>query len=127
MIWFSLSHLRYGYFMTECIFCQIAKRELPSDVVREEGQWLAFHDIHPQAPIHILVVPRQHIASLAKASEQDNLLLGHLLLAAKSIAQEQGVGSDYRIVLNTGEGAGQSVFHIHLHLLGGRAFSWPPG
>ena len=113
--------------MTECIFCQIVKRELPSDVVREEGQWLAFHDIHPQAPIHILVVPKQHIASLAKASEQDSLLLGHLLLAAKSIAQEQGVGSDYRIVLNTGEGAGQSVFHIHLHLLGGRAFSWPPG
>lgn len=113
--------------MTECVFCQIVKGDLASDIVREGSEWLAFRDSNPQAPIHILIVPKQHIASLAKASEQNSLLLGHLLLAAKTVAQEEGIGPDYRIVLNTGEGAGQSVFHIHLHLLGGRVFGWPPG
>ncbi|MDA2938126.1 histidine triad nucleotide-binding protein [Acidobacteria bacterium AH-259-A15] len=113
--------------MSECIFCKIARRELQSQIVREDDQAVAFRDANPQAPTHILVIPKRHISSLAEASEQDGELLGHLLLMICQIAQEQNLESNYRVVINNGAGAGQSVFHIHLHLLGGRTFHWPPG
>lgn len=112
----------------ECIFCAIVSGKVKSQIAYEDEDVVAFHDINPQAPVHILVIPRKHIASLNETSEDDLQLLGKLLLVARNIAKEKGISEDgYRIVLNTNRGAGQSVFHIHLHLLGGRPFGWPPG
>ncbi len=111
-----------------CLFCRIATGEIPAKKVYEDDEVIAFHDINPQAPTHILVVPRKHIATLDEASAADQTLIGTLLLRAAQIARDHQLPSDgYRVVLNTGEAAGQTVFHIHFHILGGRNFAWPPG
>ena len=113
--------------MHDCLFCKIAQHEVPATIVQEDERAIAFRDITPQAPTHILVVPKKHIASLDEASAQDRELLGHLLLLVQQIARSEELTSGYRTVINNGVGAGQSVFHIHLHLLAGRALRWPPG
>ena len=114
--------------MEECLFCRIAGRQIPSKIVHEEDSILAFEDVNPQAPVHILVIPRKHIATLNDATEEDRTLLGDLCLTARAVAHRRGLDArGYRLVLNTLQGAGQTVFHVHLHLLGGRTFSWPPG
>ena len=113
--------------MKDCLFCQIAERQLPASIVAETESALAFRDISPQAPCHILVIPKKHVATLDEEAPEDQEMLGHLLLVAQSIAREQNLVSAYRIVLNNGVGAGQTVFHIHIHLLAGRLLGWPPG
>ncbi|MCS7263764.1 MAG: histidine triad nucleotide-binding protein [Armatimonadetes bacterium] len=114
--------------MESCIFCRIVEKELQSKIAYEDEEVVAFHDINPQAPIHVLIVPRKHIPTLNEATEEERSLLGKLMLVAQKLAKELGTAeSGYRIVLNTNKDAGQSVFHIHLHLLGGRSFRWPPG
>jgi histidine triad (HIT) family protein len=113
--------------VSDCIFCKIARGELKSEILREDDQAVAFRDINSQAPTHILIIPKKHIPTLAEASEQEGDLLGHLLLMARQIASDEKLDSGFRVVLNNGVEAGQSVFHIHLHLLGGRVFDWPPG
>ena len=113
--------------MSSCIFCKIAAREAPAKIVHADESSVAFHDVNPQAPVHILVIPRKHFASAQETEEAEEPLLGHLHRVAAQLAQEQQITDGYRIVLNTGRGAGQSVFHFHLHLLGGRPFRWPPG
>jgi histidine triad (HIT) family protein len=110
-----------------CLFCKIIEGKIPSTAVYEDGQCYAFTDLHPQAPVHILVVPREHISSLNEADPGDGALLGHLLWAAAEIAHDKNLASGYRVVINTGEDAGQSVDHLHVHLLGGRPLAWPPG
>ncbi|WP_341529128.1 histidine triad nucleotide-binding protein [Nostoc sp. UHCC 0302] len=112
---------------TETIFSKIIRREIPADIVYEDNLALAFKDIHPQAPIHILVIPKKAIPQLADAESQDHALLGHLLLTAKRVAEEAGLTNGYRIVINTGDDGGQTVSHLHLHILGGRQLAWPPG
>lgn len=112
--------------MSDCIFCRIVAGEIPSKKVFEDDRIFAFEDISPKAPTHVLVVPREHIGRLSEASPAHEALLGALASRAASIARERGV-SDYRIVVNNGEGAGQTVFHLHFHLLGGRPMTWPPG
>jgi histidine triad (HIT) family protein len=113
--------------MTEsCLFCRIVRREIPAAVIHEDEHVLAFRDIDPKAPTHVLVIPREHVPSLNEA--EDAAQVGRLLLAAKRIAAAEGLAEDgYRVVVNTGANAGQTVFHIHLHLLGGRRLTWPPG
>ena len=112
----------------QCAFCKIVAGELPARMVYEDERVAAFHDINPVAPLHILVVPRRHIATTNELDEHDEALMGHLLLTAKRIAREYGVADDgYRLVLNCNHDAGQTVFHIHLHLLAKRHLSWPPG
>ena len=113
--------------MSDCLFCKIVAGEIPSKRIFEDEQVIAFEDINPQAPVHLLVVPRRHVASLNEASDEDRELLGHLLLACRRLAGERDVASGYRVVNNCGAQAGQSVFHIHFHLLGGRSMAWPPG
>jgi histidine triad (HIT) family protein len=113
--------------MPDCIFCKIAQGKLQSDIIREDDQAVAFRDINSQAPTHILIIPKKHIPTLAEASEQEGDLLGHLLLMARQVAEDQNLTDGYRVVINNGVAAGQTVFHIHLHLMGGRAFEWPPG
>jgi histidine triad (HIT) family protein len=113
--------------MSDCLFCRIAAGKIPADRVYEDEQVVAFRDIHPQAPVHLLIVPRRHVASLADCGDADGSLLAHLLLTARRLAVEQGVASGYRLVNNCGASAGQSVFHLHFHLLGGRPLHWPPG
>ena len=110
----------------DCLFCRIVKREIPSRAVAEDDRIYAFEDIAPKAPVHVLIVPKKHIATLADATEEDAALVGDVAMKAASIARERGL-AHYRLVVNNGEGAGQSVFHLHFHLLGGRPFSWPPG
>ena len=111
-----------------CIFCKIAAGEIPAAKVFEDERALAFSDINPQAPTHALVIPRAHIASLNEAEESDAALLGHLLLVAARVAREAGhAEGGFRTVINTGAGAGQTVFHVHVHVLGGRKLTWPPG
>ena len=112
----------------DCIFCAIASGEQSADVIHEGDDVVAFRDINPQAPTHVLIIPREHVASVDEMEEEHAELVGRLFLAARRIAREEGVaGEGYRLVMNTGAGAGQSVFHMHLHLLGGRAMKWPPG
>ena len=114
--------------MTDCLFCRIASGEVPGRLLYQDDRVVAFRDINPQAPIHILVIPRRHIASLAEAQAEDEGLMGHLLLTGAQVARQAGIANDgYRTVINTGELAGQTVFHIHVHILGGRAMRWPPG
>lgn len=113
--------------MSDCLFCKIAAGDIPSKKVHEDDELVAFHDVNPQAPVHVLLIPRRHIASLSEAVEADQALLGRLLLTARRLAGELGIESGYRLVTNCGRAAGQSVFHVHFHLLGGRAMSWPPG
>jgi len=111
-----------------CIFCRIAAHDLPARIVFEDDDVVVLRDAHPQAPTHLLVIPRKHMASLSDADEGDAALLGKLLLVARKVALEHGLGTrGYRLVVNSGPDAGQSVFHIHVHVLGGRAMSWPPG
>jgi histidine triad (HIT) family protein len=111
-----------------CLFCRVVAGEIPADIVHTDEHSIAFRDINPQAPTHILVVPREHLESLDEASRQDEAPLGHLLRIAARVANAQGLTeSGYRTVINTGAGAGQSVFHLHLHVLGGRPLNWPPG
>ena len=112
--------------MAPCIFCQIVQGELDSDIVQEDARAIAFRDVNPQAPTHILVIPKEHIPSLAEAPEEKSDLLGHLLLVVQKIARAQGLDA-YRVVINDGAAAGQAVFHLHVHLLAGRMFNWPPG
>jgi histidine triad (HIT) family protein len=112
----------------DCLFCRIAAREIPARLVHQDDLVVAFHDVNPRAPTHILVVPRDHIASAADLTEEHAAMLGRLFATAAGIAREQGVADGgYRLVSNVGRGAGQSVDHLHFHLLGGRSFSWPPG
>ncbi len=111
-----------------CLFCRVVAGEIPSKKVYEDDLAYAFHDINPQAPTHVLIIPKRHIASLGEASEDDKSLIGHLTLVASKLADQLGVATGgYRTVINTGAGAGQSVWHIHIHLLGGRNLGWPPG
>ncbi|MFN6464756.1 MAG: histidine triad nucleotide-binding protein [Nostoc sp. DedVER02] len=111
----------------ETIFGKIIRREIPADIIYEDDLVLAFKDIHPQAPVHILVIPKKPIPTLADAESQDHALLGHLLLTAKRVAEEAGLKNGYRVVINTGDDGGQTVHHLHLHILGGRQLDWPPG
>ena len=122
----------YGYKkgmmrMLGCIFCQIAARERPAKIYFEDDRCLAIQDVNPRAPVHVLIIPRKHVVSLNDGSE-DESLLGHLLAVAGRIAKEKGIdGTGYRTVINTNAEAGQTVFHLHLHVLGGRIMTWPPG
>ncbi len=120
--------LFYSDAMADCLFCKIAKREIPGSIVYEDDHVLAFNDIKPQAPTHVLVVPKRHIESLNELKPGDDQIVGELVRRAAAIAKERGIqSSGYRTVFNTNRDAGQTVFHIHLHLLGGRSMSWPPG
>jgi len=113
--------------MAECPFCRIVQGSLPSKKVYEDDQAYAFEDINPQAPTHVLVVPKKHIRGLAEAKVEDSQVIGHCCLVAANIARERNIQDSYRVVCNVGPGAGQSVFHLHIHLLGGRLMKWPPG
>lgn len=112
---------------SETIFSKIIRREIPADIVYEDNLAIAFRDITPQAPVHILVIPKQPIAQLSDAESQDHALMGHLLLTAKRVADQLNLSQGYRIVINNGSDGGQTVSHLHLHLLGGRQMQWPPG
>jgi len=112
--------------MSDCLFCRIAKGDIPSRKVYEDDRIYAFEDIAPKAPTHVLVIPKKHITRLSDAASEDPALIGALAQRAAAIARERSL-DHYRLVLNNGEGAGQSVFHLHFHLLGGRGFAWPPG
>jgi histidine triad (HIT) family protein len=112
---------------SDCLFCKIARKEILSKIAYEDDEIFAFEDISPQAPTHILICPKKHFASLNDASAEDQNMLGKLQLAAAEIARERDLLDGYRTIINNGRGAGQSVFHLHVHLLGGRAFRWPPG
>ena len=113
--------------MHDCLFCRIGRKDIPAKLVYEDEEIFAFEDIQPQAPAHILICPRKHLVSLTDAAEEDAEMLGRLQLIAAKLAVERDLTFGYRTVLNNGRGAGQSVFHLHLHLLGGREFRWPPG
>ena len=114
--------------MEDCIFCKIVNKDIPSELIFEDEQIVAFNDINPQAPIHILIIPKEHFASLNDIPDEKKELLSHILLRARQIAQNIGIKEKgYRIVLNTARDSGQEVFHIHFHLLGGRRMTWPPG
>ena len=109
------------------LFTKIINREIPADIVYEDEQCLAFRDIDPKAPTHILIIPKKEIPKISEAAAEDQKLLGHLLLKAGDIARSEGVSDNFRLVVNNGESAGQTVFHLHIHLMAGRTFNWPPG
>ena len=114
--------------MEPCIFCRIIKREAAGKIIYEDDSAVAIEDLHPQAPVHLLVLPRKHLASLQDAAREDEPLLGHLFTVAAQLARERGLETrGYRTVINNGSWAGQSVYHLHVHVLGGRVFRWPPG
>lgn len=114
--------------MSDCLFCKIRDGEIPADIVFDNDDVLAFRDVNSQAPTHILIIPKKHIATVNDLAEDDELVMGKLFTAAKTIAAKEGVSDDgYRMVVNCNEQAGQTVFHIHLHLLAGRDMRWPPG
>ena len=114
--------------MSDCIFCKIIGGEIPSNAIYEDDNVFAFEDLNPQAPLHVLIIPKQHIATINDLDKDNADVIGKLYLAAKKIAADAGYSDDgYRVVMNCGESAGQTVFHIHLHLLAGRSLSWPPG
>jgi histidine triad (HIT) family protein len=113
--------------MSDCLFCRIVSGEIQAKIVHRDDEIVAFRDIAPQAPVHVLIVPVRHLASVHEAQEADAALLGRLLLAAARIAEREGIGGGYRLVTNRGADAGQSVLHLHVHLLGGRPLGWPPG
>lgn len=123
----TISHEKGKEMAGDCIFCKIAGGQIPADIVYEDDEIVAFRDINPSAPTHILLIPRQHIADLNTASHEETALLGRILLKAAEIARVEGLINGYRIVNNNGGDGGQSVFHVHFHLLGGRKMSWPPG
>jgi histidine triad (HIT) family protein len=112
----------------DCLFCKIIDKTIPADIVYEDDRVIAFRDVAPQAPTHILIIPRQHIATLNDLDASNTELVGHILHTAKTIAAEQGLADDgYRVAMNCNQHGGQTVYHIHLHLLGGRQMQWPPG
>ncbi len=112
----------------DCLFCSIARRDIPASIVYEDEEVIVFNDIDPQAPVHVLIIPKKHISTVNDLPEEDSLLIGKMLLIARDLAKRLDVSEDgYRIVINCNSGAGQTVFHIHAHLLGGRTFRWPPG
>ena len=111
----------------DCLFCRIAAKQIPAKMVYEDEEIFAFDDIGPQAPAHILICPRKHIMSLAEAGPEEQSLLGKMQLVAAELARQRKLSGGYRTVINNGAAAGQSVLHLHLHLLGGREFRWPPG
>lgn len=111
----------------DCLFCKIASKQIPAKLVHEDADVFAFEDINPQAPTHILICPKKHFASLEDATPEEESLLGKIALVAAKLAREKKLRHGYRTVVNTGTGAGQTVFHLHMHLLGGRTFDWPPG
>jgi histidine triad (HIT) family protein len=114
--------------MSDCLFCKIIAREIPASIVYEDDRLLAFNDINPQGPTHVLVIPKRHIATLNDLSAADDAIVGEMVRRAAAIAKERGVDAGgFRTVFNTNRGAGQTVFHIHLHLIGGRGLGWPPG
>jgi histidine triad (HIT) family protein len=114
--------------VADCLFCKIIKREIPASIVYEDDRVLAFNDINPQGPTHVLVVPKRHIATLNDLSEGDDAIVGEVVRRGAAIAKERGIeAGGFRAVFNTNRGAGQTVFHIHLHLIGGRSLAWPPG
>ncbi len=111
-----------------CIFCEIINKNIPSEIVFEDDEIMAFRDVDPQAPVHILIIPKRHISGLTAAKESDGELMGKICLAAAEIAKREAINfSGYRLVVNTGSDAGQAVDHLHFHLLGGRTLGWPPG
>jgi histidine triad (HIT) family protein len=111
----------------DCLFCKVAAKQIPAKMVYEDPEIFAFEDIGPQAPTHLLICPRKHLASLEDAVEGDEMMLGRLQMVAAKLARERRLAGGYRTVINTGSDAGQSVAHLHLHLLGGRSMRWPPG
>lgn len=113
--------------MSDCIFCRIVRREVPARIIYQDNEVTAFHDAKPQAPVHVLIVPNRHIIGVAQAVPEDIPLLGKLLIVARQLAEDLKITDGYRLVVNSGPLSGQSVFHMHLHLLGGRPFRWPPG
>ena len=113
--------------MSETIFSKIINREIPADIVYEDELSFAFRDINPQAPVHILIIPKKPLSTLNEAGPSDQEILGHLMLVAVKIAEMEGVADAFRLILNNGKGAGQEVFHMHFHLMAGRPFTWPPG
>lgn len=113
--------------MAETIFSKIIDREIPADIVFEDDRCLAFRDVNPQAPTHVLVIPKKPVESIDSLAPEDGPLIGHLFLVCAQLASQLGLGSGYRVVCNCGPDGGQSVNHLHLHLLGGRAMKWPPG
>lgn len=113
--------------MENCLFCRIINRQAPARIVHEDDSVVAFEDVNPQSPVHLLVVPRKHLASLAEAAPEDESLLGHLFSVAATLARQRNLDKGYRTVINNGAWAGQSVYHLHVHVLGGRVFHWPPG
>jgi len=114
--------------MSDCLFCKILDGEIPCDKVYENDHVIAFRDVNPQAPTHVLVIPRKHISTINDLTADDKNIVGEMMLAAQAIAKQEGIEDDgYRLVMNCNEGAGQTVFHIHLHILGGRIMGWPPG
>lgn len=113
--------------MSDCIFCSIAEHEIPSNTVYEDDRIICFHDLEPQAPVHVLIIPKKHIRSLDMLEECDKELMGHMMLKVPEIAKSLGLENGYRTVINTGEDAFQTVKHLHLHILGKRKLTWPPG
>lgn len=114
--------------MIDCLFCKIVAGEIPADIIHETDTTVAFRDINPQAPTHVLIIPRKHIATINDLDDEDREIVGSLYTAARDIAVAEGIADEgYRVVMNCNEGAGQTVFHLHLHLLGGRSLTWPPG
>ena len=113
--------------MKDCIFCMIANKEIPSKIAYEDDEIICFHDLEPQAPVHVLVIPKKHIESLDEVTEEDKELLGHIMLKIHDIATDLGIENGYRVVSNNGEDAFQTVKHLHFHILGKRKMTWPPG
>jgi len=113
--------------MIDCLFCRILRNEIPAKKIYEDEHTFAFEDINPQAPTHVLIIPKRHVRGLKEATPEDAALIGRCHLAAAHIARQRGIEDGYRTVLNVGPQAGQSVFHLHVHLLGGRSLHWPPG
>ena len=113
--------------MSKTIFKRIIDKEIPAKIVYEDDLSLAFHDVHPQAPVHILIIPKKEIPSLAELTPEDSALIGHLFQVVRQIAEQQGLTNGYRTVINTGADGGQTVHHLHIHLMGKRSLNWPPG
>lgn len=113
--------------MKDCLFCKIVSGEIPSNKVYEDDSVIAFHDIDKKAPVHLLIVPKKHLSSVAETDEEDMWVLAHIMSVAKKLAEDNGLRNGFRLVINTGKDAGQSVPHLHVHLLGGRLMAWPPG
>lgn len=112
----------------DCLFCKIIRNDIPANVIYEDDELMAFYDIRPQAPKHILIIPKKHISTIDDVSKVDTLLLGSMIHCAKTVAHDEGLSEQgYRLVFNVNSGGGQEVYHIHLHLLGGRQMTWPPG